>query len=301
MKGKTSVVFTPHVPPPIRESQVRHVLRKTHYRFLEVLALRVRQLPRRLHCYNISVGKSGSHSVHGMFARHYRAAHEPYAQIALDEADGYRCGFKSAADKREFLVRRDRALCLEMEASPFLIWDVKDLVELFPEAKFIVTLRDCYSWLNSMINFSLKERSTERQTRLRAALFGESEFTFAPEEEALRRCGLFTLDGYLSYWATQNQNALDRIPPGRRIVIRTRELASSTLRLADFLDIPVTTLDAKQAHRFRTGVDYHMLEQIDRSFLEQKIASHCRALMSEYFPETRNMDDAWIDKAKTEC
>lgn len=288
----SSAVALPRVPPPIRESKIRHALRVARYRILESASLSSHLVPRRFHAFNLCVGKSGSHSVYGIFQAHYRAAHEPYAQIVLDANEAQRAGKISAAEKHAFLLRRDRALWLELEASPFLIMNVRELVELFPDAKFILTLRDCYSWLNSTINFSLATRTTVRHASQRTAIFGNPQYTYSPAEELLRECGLFTLDGYLKFWATHNQNALDAIPPAHRIVIRTSELASSVGRIADFLDISPQTLDATQAHRFRTGADYGILQRLDRSFLEHKIQTHCRVLMSEYFSHIHCLEDA---------
>lgn len=282
----------PHVLVPFSESKLRHALRRAHFYLLELLApLRTKILPRRMQVYSISVGKSGSHSLYSIFQKNYRAAHEPFAQIALDFALT-RAGKTDPAATRAFLAQRDRALWLELDASPFMVTYVDDLAAALPNAKFILTLRDCYSWLNSMLNFSLKRRSTARHVRFQHLIFGQKARAFAPEERILQECGLFNLDGYLAFWARQNQRVLSAIPHNQLLVIRTHELAFSLPRIASFLDLPAGSLDATQAHRFKTGADYGILKQINASFLRHRVQQHCAPLMGEYFPEIRQLCDA---------
>ena len=58
-------------------------------------------------------------------------------------------------DLQQLVHRRDKALWLEMEASAFNVHVLDLLVQEFPHARFILTIRDCYSWVDSALNHQL--------------------------------------------------------------------------------------------------------------------------------------------------
>ena len=71
---------------------------------------------------------------------------------------------KGALDKtqlKELLTKRDQHLGLELESCNLLRFFVETLLDGFPEAKFILTIRDCYSWLDSCLNHQLNVQCTE--------------------------------------------------------------------------------------------------------------------------------------------
>ena len=251
---------------------------------------------RAFHAYGIGTPKSGTHSIAGVFQPRYRAVHEPeqYDTIQLLLANQ-----KKVLDKtqlKEQLNKRDQRLGLELESSNFLSFLVESLVDEFPEAKFILTIRDCYSWLNSYLNHQLRKPAYSAEKRFwwhyRNLCFRLEPFEHAPEEKVLAQHQLYTLDGYLSYWQRINQKILTTIPPERLLVVRTVEIAESLDKIAQFLHIPVERLNPSHSHLFKAKKKFDLLKQIDSDFLEQKVAFYCEALMSHYFPTIRNVDHA---------
>jgi hypothetical protein len=75
-------------------------------------------------------------------------------------------------------------------------------------------------------------------------------------------------------------------------VIQTNEIRRNVPKIAEFLDIPPTTLVLEKAHLFKAKKKFDILHQIDHNFLEEKVNQYCRELMDSYFPQLRCLDDA---------
>jgi len=101
--------------------------------------------------YCVGTSKSGTHSIAGIFASHYRAAHEPEVQSSIELV----LATQETAATRETLLDRDRRLSLDLEASNLLAFIAADLVAAFPAARFVMTIRDCYAWLDSCLNHQM--------------------------------------------------------------------------------------------------------------------------------------------------
>jgi hypothetical protein len=110
---------------------------------------------------------------------------------------------------------------------------------------------------------------------------------FAPEEASLAENGLYTLDGYLSYWAKHNKHVISTVPSGRLLVVKTHEISKSTTMIADFLGIPASSLDETRSHVNRAQQKFHIVSTMDKAFLKGKVSLYCGDLMDLYFPELR--------------
>jgi hypothetical protein len=248
---------------------------------------------RAFHAYCIGTPKSGTHSIAGLFQPRYNSVHEPehYPLIQLLLAN------QPVNQINKQLTKRDQHLGLELESSNLLSFFVESLVSEFTEAKFILTIRDCYSWLDSCLNHQLNAQRTEEMAfwwRYRDLCFRPEQCKHAAQEKTLAEHHLYTLDGYLSYWQRINQKILSTIPPERLLIVRTLEIEASIDKIAQFLPIPVETLNPSRSHLYRASKKFNLLWQIDRDFLEQKVEFYCRPLMTQYFPEVRDMNDATI-------
>lgn len=253
--------------------------------------------PRRFRAYCVGTPKSGTHSMAGMFQDCYRAAHEPEAQLVIKAMLAAHGGATSQATITRLFEKRDKRLWLELESSHHLCSFLDVLVKSFPHAKFILTIRDCYSWLDSYINHQLSRHQRQPATdliswfRMRDASFGSEMFRHAGQEKVLADNGLYTLDGYLSFWAAHNRKVLSVVPSEKLLIVRTHEIRRDIQKISDFLEIPAASLDSGQAHAYKAERKFAILSQIDRSFLDAKVALHCGDLMQDYFPEVRSLDD----------
>jgi len=251
------------------------------------------QRPRRFQAYCVGTAKSGTHTIAGLLSHRYRTAHEPEDNATIDMILAAANGSINKREITEFVRKRDKRLRLELESSHFNHFFIDILVNEFRRARFILTIRDCYSWTNSFINHQLARGvSSDNWRRLRDLRFKPDKFKHAKEERILADHGLYTLDGYLSYWAAHNTRVLTAVPQHRLLVLRTNEIRQQVKEIAGFLNIPLESLDVTKTHLFRAKKDFGLLADIDRRFLEQKVNEHCRELMSKYFSEVLTLDDA---------
>lgn len=243
--------------------------------------------PRKFHAYCVGTAKSGTHSIAEMFSLNYRASHEPEGKLMIDMILAASNGSITKIEQTEFVKKRDKRLWLEMESSQLTYFFIDILVENFVNAKFILTIRDCYSWLDSLINHQLSLPVSQNWLKLRNFRFKADEFKHTKEEKILAENGLYTLDGYLSYWATHNKNVLATVPENRLLVIRTHEITQNISRIAEFLGIHTKYLDVSKSHSFKSKKNYGLLSRIDRKFLEEKVDTHCKEIMDKYFPDIK--------------
>jgi hypothetical protein len=260
---------------------------------LKMLATGVRRAPaRRFQAYCIGTPKSGTHSIAKIFGEHYRAAHEPVYEpmikMILDASNG-----SVSRDKLvEFIRLRNSSLTLEMESSHLLFYFLDILLAEFDKARFILTIRDCYSWLDSQINNQLSYIEADHWKDFGEFKYQNEILRHTKEEEVLARFGVYTLDGYLSAWAFHNQQILSTVPPHKLLVVKTREISRDLEKIADFVGVPVDRLSTLGTHSFKTRKKYGLLSQLDEQYLEEKVNQHCRTLMDKFYPEMENYK-AW--------
>lgn len=249
---------------------------------------------RRARLYCVGTAKSGTHSVAEMFDRSVRSWHEPDGNDVIDVVLQASRGELTPSDIRHYLKQRDRRLRLDVDSSQLNYWLLGDLLKLFPDARFVLTIRDCYSWLDSFLNDSLRRSTTGAWLRLRDHRFRPDLHRHPPEERVLEHRGLYTLDGYLGYWADHNSTVLESVPADRLLVVRTDDLSASARQIAAFAGIPHSSTIAERTHAFRNPTKFGLLREIDTDHLEQKVRQHCGPLMERFFPDIARLDDAPI-------
>jgi hypothetical protein len=248
---------------------------------------KVRRLPahlrrRRLHLHGVGIGKSGTTTLAEMF-RDYRAAHELDAERFVPISAGVLTG-QYALDARRVrfeLRRRQIRFRLEVDSADFLNPVAGTLAALFPGARFVLTIRDCFSWLDSSVEWRLKTTDAGIWAPMRDAMYGSSPAVFAPEEAPLRDAGLPPIAAYLRRWAQQNAAVLRRVPSERLLVVRTEDLSGAGDTLARFAGVPVGTVHPAhaKANTDRTG----LLAQVPRDFIGERAREHCATLMEKYW------------------
>src|SRR5206468_1796738 len=141
--------------------------------------------PRRLRIYGIGLGKSGTTTLARMFDN-YRAGHEVDAARLLPLATAV-LNDEIAQDSRRVrreLRRRSVRFHLDVDSAPFLTPFAPILAGLFPDAQFVLALRDCFSWLDSRVEWDLGNplASVPMFAPFRVALYRSHDDEFAPEE-----------------------------------------------------------------------------------------------------------------------
>jgi len=250
---------------------------------------------RRVRLYGVGTAKSGTHSICSMFSKNVRAGHEKQALRQIDIFFQWREGRLSDAKLTDWIHGRDTDLALEVDASWFNVLFIDFLVRQFPEARFVWTIRDCYSWLNSEFKRVLHIPSRHPlRIKMREFLHDPHNAVHAPEEAVLKENGIFTIDGYLSHWAAHNEKILAAVPEKQLLVVRTGQIGARAYEIADFAGLPRYAVHLNRTHEYRNPVKRDIIKEIDRNFLEKKVEQYCRPLMNRFFPEVKSLDEATI-------
>ena len=140
---------------------------------------------RRAQVFCVGTAKSGTHSIASMFSRNVRKGHEKEALDFIDAFFRWQEGGITEPEYRAWLVARDREMALEIDSSWFHGLIVDLLVSEFSEARFVLTIRDCYSWLNSEFKRVLHAPSQQPQrVKMRTFVYNGVATRHAPEERA---------------------------------------------------------------------------------------------------------------------
>ncbi len=249
---------------------------------------------RRARIYGVGIGKSGTHSLARMFAGTVKSRHEPGAMQLIDRIFERFEGRISESEMVDWLHRRDRAMGLEVDSAGlnYLILDL--LLREFPDARFVLTIRDCYSWADSLMNQQLRLAEADpRWSKLDRYYHGRQPVVYGPEEHLLSANQLYPLERYFVHWTMRNQHVLQAIPTERLFVVRTDQLKQRAFELADFAGLPRRAIRLHRTHEFRNSAKRSFLRKMDKAFIEQCADKHCRLLMSRFFPEIKSIEDAF--------
>ncbi len=235
-------------------------------------------MKRRFQAYCVGTGRSGTRSIAGILASCYRTEHEPDGVGLHKMITAKQRGHINQEVLKRYVLKLDNKLQLELNSS-YLNNRLLDIfVPEFPNAKFILTMRDCYSWLNSVINDSFLQypKFPIEKERFRE-MVEKSHYPYLSG-------GTSKIDSILAYWAKINTQILRMIPKTRLLVVRTHEIENRSSDIAKFLDIPLETLDITKAHMGKSREYPNILSRIDRDYLFSKVELRCKPLMDQFFP-----------------
>jgi hypothetical protein len=206
-----------------------------------------------------------------MLAGSRRTAHEPGWQELLPLIPQARAGELSTHWLGPFFVKRHHRLRLEFESSHLLGSFTPHLVEIFPRARFILLVRDCRSWIDSMINDQLNLRPPQVPVWRVAydAYLGRSNRDFPEQERILEELDLYPLRNYVAYWHSEVKAITSCVPDERLLTLRTEELSSSLRAIADFFGVHADALAAQ--HSYKSWRKHDILDRIDPAHVSSVI------------------------------
>lgn len=232
---------------------------------------------RRFLAFGVGTGKTGTTSIATMFGR-YRAAHEAEAQLTIERVLARARGELSDRQLVQHLQRRDRRLWLELESSQILGTAIDALWSAFPDAKYLLTVREPRAWLSSTVNHLRTQRVQPWWQD-----FADHRFGTADRDVGDRA---YSVDGLLAHWAHHNRNVLETIPARQLLVIHTDRIGQSAAQIAAFVGVPEETLDVSAAHARRSAAYTDPLAAIDQDDLETRIEHWCRDVVAEVLAAT---------------
>jgi hypothetical protein len=248
-------------------------------------------------CKAFCVGqaKSGTASLYSLLAENYRAAHEPERQQLLEMIVREGSGDVSPSDVRAFLLERQRRLNLEFDIAWANQFIIEHLVDAFPQAGFIVLIRDCYAWLRSVLGH-LITRDIPRDVRnFLPWWFTPERYPNSLHERRLRELGLYSVRAYLNAWNGHIERCLDLIPEDRRLILKTHELDRSHKLLAEFLNIPIESLDTTKGRLNQSPTLLSLDYLVQPAYLDEVVRAVCGKNMRRFFPEITRFVDAYQD------
>ncbi len=246
----------------------------------------------RVKAFCVGQAKSGTASLVGLLSANCRAAHEPEREGLLSMILGESRGELSAEAFRKFLLERDARLNLEYDVSWTNQFVIDHLMDVFPASKFIVLIRDSYSWLQSAIGHIISREMPPEILNFLPWWIKPERYPHSRHDRALAERGLYSIAAYLHAWNDHVDRCTGSIPEDRRLVIRTHELARSHGQLADFLQIPADTLDAGKGHQNRSTWQDGIESLVDPGYIDEMVQSICANNMNRYFPEIESAQDA---------
>lgn len=256
-------------------NEAKRILRGLHRRML-------RFRPRRFQAYCVGAAKTGTTTVGEMFSFAYRSVHEAEAQRTNHLVIQHLEGQIGETELEAILRERDRRLHLEIESAHPLGYLAGTLARIFPDSRFIVTIREPLSWLRSRLNYHYKAKPPEWE-EYRDYFWVHRQKEYAPEEAPLQRFGLCSLDIYLGQYADHYARVFASVPEARRITVRTSEINPRAAELARFVGADPSRV--RPSHSKRSDNQIDPLSEMDEAFVKERVLHHCRPLIEEFFPE----------------
>lgn len=229
------------------------------------------------------MAKTGTLSMANLWGTGVRAGHEPESnRIIRLIRDKYRHSMPKSDILQGVREHIDRTN-LQIHSSQLNYFILDELLALFPDAKFLLTIREPYTWLNSLINHQLSRHCNPEWQWLREFRFRPDLYKHPSEEDILRQLGLFSLDGYFHYWNEHNATVITKIPADRLLVIRTDNINDSLTEIAIFINNPSITKNMKPVHRNLSIKHWSILEKLDNRYVLEKIMHHGEGLVRKFF------------------
>jgi hypothetical protein len=166
--------------------------------------------------FGVGMAKTGTHSLAAMLG----GAHQPHDELLLRVILG-----EASIDDAIHAKRRGP----NVDVSNLNADILPALLEAFPDARFILTIREPLDWLRSDLNHD--------------AAFGPAKSERWPRLMQQRQGG-GTPRERLAYWDRHNARVLSLVPPERLLVVRTDQLDTDAERIAAFVGV-----DAVQPRR----------------------------------------------------
>lgn len=221
----------------------------------------------------------------GLFGSRYRAQHEADGEDLIDTIIAAGAREISESERVQRIMERDRRRWLELDSSALNYFFLDIFIDRFPESRFILTLREPLSWLDSVFNQFLQPEIEPHWQRFAEWWFEPQRYGFSAHEKAIEERGLFPVDCCLERWAEHTRTVLATVPRERLLVVRTAEINTDIPRIAEFVGVPPNTLNAERSHLYKAAEKHDLVAQLDPSFLEDRVEHHCGALVQEFFPQ----------------
>lgn len=231
----------------------------------------------------LGLPRSGTHSLAHLFQSNYAAQHEPLKQLTVANILDWTQGKHNDSKMRSILASRNKHLKLEFESSHFLHSAVEILVDLFPEAKFILTVREPVSWLASEINQNYTSRNSSFWVTLQQHRYQNygNKYTY---DALVNIPSVYPISNYLAYWQAHITHVLNHVPKDRLLILDTFEIKSQLGEIASFVGADLEHLDLTQSWSGKRKPSLELYDLVDKSQVLLQISESCRDFIDTKIP-----------------
>lgn len=241
---------------------------------------------RKFHAYCVGTPKSGTHSLAAMLSK-FRSYHEPDQAFMVNLIHLYKDQKINKKQVIQILKARNYCNWLELESSHYCGEFVEELCDLYRNAKFILTIRDCLSWMDSWFNHQLSRPMCPADSifTIGRKNYYDKGFSYTKYDAFLKDLNLFPIRAYLTYWNQRNSKVLETVAPQKLLILRTNEISDSVSKIANFLNIDSSKIKLKKTHKFKTKGQHDILKKIDTNYIFDTAMEICGDLNDKMFPE----------------
>jgi Sulfotransferase domain len=233
---------------------------------------------RNFQVFCIGLPRSGTHSIAYMLQKNYRTDHEPQNKRTIYHLLEWMSGKYTYSTMKNFLVWRDKKLALELESCHYMHHVVDLLMECFPQAKFIFTIRHPLTWLESEININLKTYFYRLKywQALEAYRYGRYNFQFTKFDSSLKNIpGSYPLNSYLYYWKDHVSHVMSSVPLEKILLIKTVNIPKDIEKIAIFLGVDSKNIDIKKSNYGQVQRMFFPCQMIEQEYLYGQIEKIC--------------------------
>lgn len=229
---------------------------------------------RKFHAFCIGLPRSGTHTIACLFNGYYAAAHEPDPKETIIRIMDWNYRKSSKAEMLKFLSFRDRTFYLDLESSHYLHHIVDLLVEKFPQAKFILTVREPLSWLESEVNQNYITRDMSLWRSLERYRYSRYDYGYE-FGNLIGIENIYPIRSYLSYWKDHVSKVINGVSPENLLIVDTFKISQEVHNIASFLDISSENLYINMNHSNKRNRVFNLYEAVNRNNVQKIVRSSC--------------------------
>jgi hypothetical protein len=224
----------------------------------------------------VGLPRSGTHTLNLMFKTKFQALHEPLIKYDL------KLILESGSESnliREYLIRRENTIKLDFESSHYSVYWLKEYMELWPQAKVILTIRSLYSWVNSYYEILLEMDANTLWGRFENWKLGLSpNNNFKLKEDKISIEVFIKLVKYYCFHISEVKRI---VKPSNLLVLNTNEIFSKVNLIESFCELAPNSLTPGKIGGIRNSVKrYDFIKANEAQF--EKMLSIIEKVEKEY-------------------
>lgn len=234
--------------------------------------------------FNVGLARTGTSSMYSIF-RNYHACHEFRFKKTSTHIQKFQRQEISKQEFDDFIINRLYQEGLhEFDSASFSHFYLPLLLNLFPNAKFIFTIRDCFSWVNSVIDYTMTRKWNKVWLREYISFYFQIPDHLIGNIPEFQKDQKQYIEKLLIQWAVLNTKILEQLPSERVLILKTSDISKSLDKIACFAGVPVESLQQDPSHQNRSPQKLGTLQSVERDFIAPLYKRHCSRLMEKYFP-----------------